>query len=230
VTLAGSGQSNLDIFLAKYDASGDVIWAHSAGSTGDDRGMDVSVDAAGNAYLAGYVHGNADFSGTPLPSIGNADIIVAKYAPDGTFQWVQQAGGNSVDHANGIAVDGTGNCYVTGSFRFAANFGSHQINAQGSLSDFFVAKVGSSIITSVEGMASTNAISVYPNPTRDMLFVRSENGAALRVELYDILGNRVLSQNITDNRPIGVSHLPAGMYVLRTFEGSSMSTHRVVLQ
>ncbi len=230
VTLAGSGQNNLDIFLAKYDASGDVIWARSAGSTGDDRGMDVSVDAAGNAYLAGYVHGNADFSGTPLPSIGNADIIVAKYAPDGIFQWVQQAGGNSVDHANGIAADATGNCYVTGSFRFTANFGSHQINAQGSLSDFFVAKVGSSIITSVLDIASSNTVTVYPNPTRDMLFVRLENGAALRVELYDILGNRVLSQNITDNRPIKVSHLPAGMYVLRTFEGSSMSTHRVVVQ
>ncbi len=230
VTLTGSGMNNSDIFLAKYAADGTVLWVREAASTGDDQGMDVSVDAAGNAYLAGYIYGDADFNGTQVTSFGNADIIVAKYAPDGTFQWVQAAGGTSVDHANGIAADATGNCYVTGSFRNTANFGSHAVNAQGSLSDFFVAKVGSSIITSVEGMASTNAISVYPNPTRDMLFVRSENGVAPNVELYDILGNRVLSQRITDNRPIEVRHLPAGMYVLRTFEGNKLSTHRVVVQ
>ncbi len=146
----GAGQDlislgNNDIFVAKYNAFGTLQWARRAGGSGRESGYGVAVDGAGNSHITGSFTGTATFGpGVDLVSLGNNDIFVAKYNAIGTLQWATRAGGINSDVGRSIAVDGSGNSYVTGAFVFEATFGPGEPNqtvltAAGG-TDIFVAK------------------------------------------------------------------------------------------
>jgi len=104
-----------DIFTVKLSPSGSVLWARSAGGTGDDKGRGIAVDAQGNAYVAAYFSGTATFGNITLTSVGGEDICIIKYDPSGNVQWVIPAGGVSDDLANAIHLDANGHLYIAGS-------------------------------------------------------------------------------------------------------------------
>ena len=143
VTLTSAGED--DVFVAKVDAQGNMIWAKRAGGSGFDRGRGIAVDAEGNALVTGWFNGTAEFGDVTLTSAGGSDIFVAKVDPQGNVVWAQRAGGSSedilyTDRGVGIAVDGSGNALVTGDFEGTAEFGDTTLTSVGG-SDVFVAKV-----------------------------------------------------------------------------------------
>lgn len=147
--LTNSGTASSDFFIAKYDAAGNVLWAKSAGGTGNDRGMDVSVDAAGNIFAAGwYTSPTINFgNGTLTNSVSSAnEIFVVKYDANGNALWSKSVGGSNYDAAYGCETDATGNLYVTGSFASASiDFGSGALtNTQTGFHDFFITKYDAS--------------------------------------------------------------------------------------
>jgi uncharacterized protein (AIM24 family) len=136
--------TNTDIFIAKYDNSGNLQWGKLAGGSGDDKGNDITVDSSGNVYVTGDFSGTVDFSGSGAvkTSAGGTDIFITKYSTSGNLQFVQTAGGTSDDHSNSITIDASSNVYLTGSFEGTTNFGSFSEAAVGS-DDIFVAKYNS---------------------------------------------------------------------------------------
>jgi len=147
-SLTNSAIGSKDIFLAKYDSAGNLLWVKSAGGSDDDFGNGVGVDAIGNVYATGFFYStNAGFNGTVLTNsgpAGSSDIFIAKYDSSGTLLWLKQAGGSADDEAGGIAVDTAGNSYITGFFQSdRAGFGSVTLtnSARNGLSDIFVAKL-----------------------------------------------------------------------------------------
>lgn len=101
-----------DAFITKYSTSGARIWTHQLGSALTDYGTAVAVDKSGNAYVAG--HTNSTLPTSSVANAGGIDAFLAKYAADGTRQWVRQLGTVLTDKAQGVGVDGTGNAYITG--------------------------------------------------------------------------------------------------------------------
>src|SRR5262245_31027845 len=98
----------------------ELYWAKSP--TGGAQGFGVAVDSSGNSYVTGTYFGTLTFApGAPgvtvtAPSGNGSDIFVAKYDSSGTAVWARSAGGVGNDTGQGIAVDGSGNSYVTGQF------------------------------------------------------------------------------------------------------------------
>ena len=132
-----------DIFVAKLDSSGNWLWAKNAGGIDCDEGQSIAVDANGNSYVTGYFSDSATFGSTTLTSSGGADIFVAKLDSSGNWLWAKNAGGTDYDCGNSIAVDASGNIYVTGGFEGTATFGSTTLTSNGD-SDIFIAKLDSS--------------------------------------------------------------------------------------
>jgi len=128
-----------DVFIAKYDANGNFKWVQKAGGTYDDEGYGIFTDAAGNCFVTGEFYGTAKFGTTQITSNGSYDIFIAKYDANGTFKWVQKAGGTEVDYGKSISTDAVGNCYITGGFSSTSTFGTTQITSNGSY-DIFIAK------------------------------------------------------------------------------------------
>lgn len=115
-TLTNEGWN--DIFLVKYDAMGNVVWARGAGGNSDDRGISISTDANGNCYITGSFRSDTlIFGSTTLTNAaGLPDVFVVKYDNAGNVIWARSAGGNSDDIGNGITTDANGNVLITGTF------------------------------------------------------------------------------------------------------------------
>ena len=108
-----------DIFLVKYDLTGNVVWAKGAGSSSDDDGRYVGVDVIGNVYITGgFSSATLTFGTFTLTNFlsGSSDIYLAKFDASGIIIWARSAGGNGYDDAWCLAIANTGNIYVTGYF------------------------------------------------------------------------------------------------------------------
>ncbi len=108
--LDGTNEGGIDMFLAKYNASGIRQWTKQLGTASNDVGRGVSVDGSGNAYVAGYTYGDLDGN----TNEGLEDMFLTKYDTDGVKQWTEQLGTDGIDRVDGVSVDSDGNAYVAG--------------------------------------------------------------------------------------------------------------------
>jgi len=116
-------------------------WEQRFGGTGSDIGRTVAVDSAGNMVVAGrFTSATVDFGGGPLTNLGSASLFLAKYSPAGAHLWSKSFGGaaSSVT-VQRVAVDGSGNVAVTGSYTGTVNFGGGPLASAGG-SDIFLAE------------------------------------------------------------------------------------------
>ncbi len=112
---------------------------------------DMVSDASGNIYLVGFFNGTVDFDPgagiTNLTSNGGPDIFVKKLDASNNLVWAHSFGGTSQDFGTGIALDASGNVYVTGGFQESVDFdpgvGINTLSSVG-LSDLFVLKLNNS--------------------------------------------------------------------------------------
>lgn len=132
-----------DVFVAKYDPNGSLIWAKSAGGIDDDRGYGIAVDGSDNIVVTGEFAGEAGFDGDTLTSVGGKDLFVAGYDASGNRAFAVCAGSTGDDAGNAVAVDSSGNLLVTGEFSGTVDFGSTQLTSAGA-KDIFIAKYNSS--------------------------------------------------------------------------------------
>src|SRR6266568_2235392 len=109
-----------DAFVAKVNAAGTaLVYCGYIGGSGDDYGYGVAVDTAGNAYVTGQTNSTeATFPVTVGPDLtanGQTDAFVAKVNAAGTaLVYCGYIGGLNGDTGTGVAVDNSGNAYVTG--------------------------------------------------------------------------------------------------------------------
>ena len=139
---------NFDAFLAKYNPNGEYIWAIRIGRTNaPEKGNDLVVDIDGNVYITGNFAFNVDFdpsaSVAELVSLGSNDVFIAKYDSNGNYLWAKNFGGKKSDEGKGIALDKSGNFYVTGTYRDTVDIdpsaSTYQLISSGS-NDVFIAK------------------------------------------------------------------------------------------
>ncbi len=118
-----------DIIIAKFGPNGNVVWAEQAGSSGGhfENGNGLSIDAAGDIYLSGTFCDSAWFGNSLLVGKGLTDAFVAKYSSAGNVLWVRGGGGAGFDSGSDVAVDGSGNCFVTGFIKDTAWFGNQML-------------------------------------------------------------------------------------------------------
>ncbi|EGV15882.1 DUF7948 domain-containing protein [Thiocapsa marina] len=108
-----------DAFLFKLNATGDsIIYSTYLGGREDDAGYGIALDGAGNAYVAGATF-SSDFPtvDAPYPNpLGDADAFVLMLnAAGNALDYSTYLGGSRFDcGCGGIAVDSSGNAYITG--------------------------------------------------------------------------------------------------------------------
>jgi hypothetical protein len=121
-------------------------WAKGAGSTGSEAATGSALDASGNLYVTGWFgSASINFGSTTLINAGNftGDLFLVKYDPAGNVIWAKQYGGVDGESGNGVAVDNSGNVYVTGWYT-SANLvmGSYTLtNSASGSTDIFIAKI-----------------------------------------------------------------------------------------
>jgi hypothetical protein len=136
-TVLTSNGSNEDIFVAKLDPSGNLLWAQRFGGTGQDFAEAIDVGSDGAAYVAGSFAGTTTIGSDTLTSVGVNDVLVFKLDDAGVPLWARRGGGADPsssymdDRAHGIALDSIGNVYVGANFKGTADFGATTLTAAG---------------------------------------------------------------------------------------------------
>jgi hypothetical protein len=211
-----------ELFIVKYDASGNVVWLK--GTTSSDKTIPTSIvtDATGNVYVAGFFFGTKLILGTDtLVNADNSghteDIFLVKYSSSGSLIWAKSAGSTGIDRAYSVAIDASGNAYITGQFA-APNliFGSTTLTNVGGTFNVFVAKYNSSgnVIwaKSAGGISGTNdggssisidaignvyVAGVFQSPTITFgtITLTKTNGFDLFLVKYDTYGNVIWAKN-----------------------------------
>ena len=109
-------------FIAKLDASGDIVWAKNLGDVHclGWYNADIALDKRGNIVVACDYTNNSVLGGFPLvnrdPSLVTSDLVVAKLDSSGNVMWAKTYGGNRRDVPEGIAVSPEMNIYLAVNF------------------------------------------------------------------------------------------------------------------
>ncbi len=140
-----------DGFIAKYDNSGNFVWAKRLRGNMIEDSYGITLDGSGNIYTTGYYMGTTNFNpgGTyNLSSVSNSyDIYVLKLSSSGAFLWAKSMGGTGGDKGLAITTDASGNVYTTGYYYGTSDFdpsaSSSTLISNGS-NDIFVSKLDAS--------------------------------------------------------------------------------------
>jgi hypothetical protein len=164
----------LDVFMAKYNTNGNLVWANTIGSTNTEIAECIALDASGNLYVGGEFSSQTLDLDASLDSLfvnnGNTtvtyDPFLVKYDTSGTFQWGFNLQGTSSDYLKSVTVDANDNVLVGGYFftnMIVDPVGGTTVSALGS-SDCFIARYSSAGVydwsTNFGGTLAENLFSV----------------------------------------------------------------------
>ena len=137
LTNADASGNTSDIFVAKYNPSGTLLWATRMGGGSDDCAYGITIGSQSNVYITGPFWSSSislDSSVISNPyGIGGINYgvplaYIAEFSPTGVPLWVQAAGGRNGAYGMGLASDALGNVYMTGGFGdVSVSFGSTTI-------------------------------------------------------------------------------------------------------
>jgi len=250
-TLQSAGLS--DMFIVKYDAFGNVLWAKSNGGISNDWGTNITTDITGNIYVIGsYLSPSIVFGTNTLTNVGDFDIFIIKYDPFGNELWAKSFGSLSQDYAQSITCDAIGNIYVAGGFASSSiTFGSTTLTNKGQ-TDIYVVKYDTngnviwaksadgtwgdfvySITNDATGNVYITGKFFSPSITFGNNTLTNAGFSDMFIAKYDAIGNVLWAKSA--NAPLnstgnGISTDVAGnVYVTGGFEGSSITFGTITL-
>ncbi len=169
-------KGNHDVFVAKYNSNGKLIWVKNAGGSDWDSSLSICVDDEENVFAAGkFENKDIYFENEKLENQGKEDIFLVKYNKNGKLLWAKSSGGSNFDYGTSITTDAHGNLYLTG------GFSSDKI----SFDDFVLTNKG-----------SNNFYMVKFSPKGKVLWAKSSNGKSFDIAneiTSDIMGNLYLT-------------------------------------
>jgi hypothetical protein len=116
--------SNEDAFVSKFDPDGNFVWARTWEGSGISRGLSIAIDGTANVYVTGIFNGTVDFDpGTGVDNHTLGGTFLSKVDPNGNLVWARTWGGpDFYPRGSSVAIDGSGNAFVTGYFRGTVDF------------------------------------------------------------------------------------------------------------
>ena len=138
-SIGNSGGSEL--FITKLNSTGGLVYSTTIGGSGDEEGRGIAIDAAGNAYVAGYSESNNFPLLNPFDnSQSNRDAFVLKLnAAGNALLYSSFFGGTGIDDARDIAVSTAGIAYITGYTESDSQASAGAVDTTRSGRDAFVA-------------------------------------------------------------------------------------------
>jgi hypothetical protein len=141
-TILASNSS--DIYVAKFNPEGNLLWVTSAGGSSSDQVRSASCDPDGNILVTGSFYYDITLGDTTLSTLNPVGVFIAKYFPDGERDQVFQLNGTYLSTENYIIADQEGDFYLSGNFSEQIFLGGSTFNAGEFNQDIYIAKYDAS--------------------------------------------------------------------------------------
>ncbi|WOO41343.1 hypothetical protein [Rubellicoccus peritrichatus] len=140
IDFQSASSTDYEVFLMKFDSSGDLLWTRSIVNDGSSTGVVVD-NSSGSVYVTGSFYDTLEIvSGEVHTSAGSADTYVAGFDSNtGNPLWANTYGGVGSDSGGQIAVDGNGSVFVTGRFIDPLQIVSGETLTSNGSADFWIA-------------------------------------------------------------------------------------------
>jgi|TARA_B110000902_G_scaffold149424_1_gene172068 hypothetical protein len=129
-------KGNADVFIAKYNRLGVLIWFKVLGSYRMDDAHEVKVDSSNNIYLVGRLSDTIKVDNVILRSHGGIDGFIMKFTPEGRIIFGKTIGGNEDDDIDDISLDNN-KIYISGVVSDSVFYDSRLILSTGYLTQYF---------------------------------------------------------------------------------------------
>ncbi|MCX6200042.1 MAG: T9SS type A sorting domain-containing protein [Bacteroidetes bacterium] len=214
-----------DIFVAKYDASGNNLWVRAGRGHQLDIGWGVTTDANGNIFATGMYQDVIDFDGNILHAF-DRDIFLVSYSPAGTLRWATTAGGVNTDCGFSVAVSNAGMLVLAGYYSYTGYYGNIHID-NAIVNDIVVAAYNPPTVNSIAQVEDDLKISLFPNPVSAnancLLQISKEE--KYQIKIFSISGQLLWEELNPLNNRIKTGELPTGIYLV---EVTSISINKIL--
>ena len=240
-SLVNIGSATFDIFLAKYDSNGNIIWVKRAGNTSMDVGYALSTDLNNNILIAGNYNNLPLFFGADtIENSGLWDVFLAKYDEFGNELWAKGAGGNDYDetHPNCLHISQNGSIILAGGFvSDTIVFDSISlVNANAGIPfstsrDMFLAVLSPDTFTTGLNLNEniTDLIVLFPNPTSGIFNLKSSN-PIMNLKVFNSTGQLVTSKDIDGQDCLTFSLESSGIYFVQITTNKQIITKKIIVK
>ena len=229
--------SLFDAYVLKLDIDGNFNWAKQMGGTGRDESLAVQIDVNGSIVHHGVFEGTANFDPTgsnfSLTSLGTHDVFVSKLDPSGSLLWISQIGGNGLEHAADLALDGNNAVLLAGHFFESTDFdpspSETSITSLGQ-SDAFMLKLQNTPLAISEN--EIPQYQIYPNPFNNFITIElGESYNEVQIQVFNFLGQEVESKNLSTTGTLNLNIKgPSGVYFVHISSHVGPSTTKRILK
>lgn len=228
------------MFIAKYDSSGNNIWARRAGCGMRDAPYilrevwNMMPGPANGIIICGAVNDSVYFGSQTLYGTGP---FIASYDAGGSLEWAKLStyGSGSTKglaDADGICADGSGNIYIAGGITRTMHFDTVSLSSTLNANNMYIAKIGPGTTNTANRSVNNKPISTWPNPAQHELNVQMPGTQYRQLYLYDQLGQMVYSAPIEKGqsfKSINIRKLASGIYYLRLLGDEGSETKKVMI-
>jgi hypothetical protein len=202
-----------DLWIAKTDTSGNILWENTYGTSDDDQFADVIANAQGGFFALGSI--NSISNGTFLNSgYGAYDVVLMNFDTSGTLLTYKNLGANNIDLANSLILINDSTILVSAT----ADYGISNVkqDAGRGAGDIWAVKLGySNTTTSINQLQNNLALTVRPNPAKNHIDISGLPPATYTINTFSLDGRLVMSNIITSelSLPLSIESLQSGMYL-----------------
>jgi hypothetical protein len=205
-----------DIFVARYDSSGNNLWVRAGRGNKLDVGFSITADDNGNVFATGMFQNTTNFDGHILTAsdILDRDIFLVSYDKSGNIRWITSPGGLDTDCGLGVAVSHSGVVAISGYYLYSCYFGSVRLD-DAQANDLFIAEYSPPIVNAIEEPLPDSDFSIYPNPCSSHLGIVLKSPSASVIKVYDVNGHQLsLTRSADAGIEINTLGYADGMYLL----------------
>jgi hypothetical protein len=234
-----------EYFIAKLSAGDKCLWARQfSKSASQVYPRSLSVHNDGTFLLAGTYYHSLEFDDITLSgSESRSTAFVFKFSANGNALSALQNEGTYLGNAQAenITTSSNGSAYVTGYYQskhfYPASycwFGEDTLPATNNHLSIFIARMGEALLTEISPVKTVQEalLVVSPNPNEGVFRVSMNiSGAPTKLNIYDLLGNRVLTRVITNsaNEVIDISDKPKGIYFVELDTGKEKLNKKIMV-
>lgn len=242
ITLNNNGQQN-DLFVAKYNSTGNVQWAKQSNTSdqniASNTGNGICVNNSG-VFITGSFQSDIAFDGISLTSNASDEMFLAKYDFSGNVIWAQKTitTGNYFCKGSAIYSDNNGNIYIGGKFYGVTDFGNQSLTSNW-YDDIFITKISDSTsINSIDIKKNEIVFSfnIYPNPAHNSFTLSCHSPEPinnLQLEIKNTAGQVIYSNCFnslsSENCTIDVGNQPRGIYFIEITAGEGRAVKKIIL-
>jgi hypothetical protein len=216
--LTDSAKGLLDFWVLKLDSAGNKQWDKRYGGNKQNDGLWIENAPGGGYWVSGQTNSDSSFDVSENP-YGNHDYWIFKIDDNGNKLWDHRFGGPGYNHGAGFVIMPDTSIFLYG----YADVGTSAVKTDSGkgLEDYWIVHFKYTDSLSTVGVNNitdfSNGISVFPNPTKDLVTIKSGTDKIKQIELVNLMGETLQTQkiNFSNTAQLNLQTYAPGFYFVR---------------